>query len=940
MKPLIRQVTPRMNRLPSLGLLVRSIGPAHRPGCRRLRGLLPALALALIGAAPSSLAQDAGLPPGAPLLPEAALPDYEKSIDHAGLIRGWNKASLARGEKVYQAVCHACHGDLNLAGSIPNALRFAEGKFNHGGDPYTMYQTLTRGWRLMAPQVQLVPREKYDVIHYIRETYLAGRNPSQFVTVTAAYLAGLPQGDSTGPAPVKREPWREMDYGPFLIGTFELADAARREAATKLPGNALDTIAPGSNLAYKGIALRLDAGPGGISNGQTWVVFEHDTLRLAGGWTGQGFIDWEGINFNGRHVVHPRTIGDLQFETADGPGWANPATGTFDDPRFTGPNGLRYGPLPRPWQHYRGLYRSGDRTVISYTVGDAAILESHDLETLGGQTVFVRTLNVGQSTRDLLVRVANAGTVVAFSGSSAVTGVADPGFTTLRIPAAATPLRLAVRLAKPGTPGLAAQAAAADAPRDLTPFTHGGPARWPERIEAPVVRSDATGAFAWERFTLPQANPWRSRVRPSGLDFSPDGKAALVCTWDGDVWRVDGIDGTPAAITWRRIASGLFQPLGLKLRGNDIYVTCRDQLVVLRDLDGDGETDFYENVNSDHEVTDHFHEFAMGLQTDAAGNFYYAKSARHARTALVPQHGTLLKISADGAKTEILANGFRAANGVCLNPDGSFFVTDQEGFWTPMNRINRVTTAGGFFGNMWSYGAPADSSDAAMAQPLLWLDKAIDRSPAELLWVNSERWGALKGALLNLSYGQGRIEVVFAEGSGDDAQGALCRLPIPDFPTGIMRGRLHPTNGQLYLCGLSAWATSQTEQEGGFYRLRPTGQPATLPVAWHIIQGGIELTFSEPLTAAAAEASRYQAKVWELKRSASYGSPRVNEHALAVTRAEVLADPRRVRLTIPTLAPATIIELTCRVPDATGADVSRVVTGTIQRVPGPAAAAR
>ena len=26
-------------------------------------------------------------------------------------------------------------------------------------------------------------------------------------------------------------------------------------------------------------------------------------------------------------------------------------------------------------------------------------------------------------------------------------------------------------------------------------------------------------------------------------------------------------------------------------------------------------------------MTEHFHEFAMGLQTDAEGNFYYAKAA-------------------------------------------------------------------------------------------------------------------------------------------------------------------------------------------------------------------------------------------------------------------------------------------------------------------------
>ena len=893
------------------------------------------LILGLAGAALPASAQDAGLPPGAPLLPLSALPDYEQTIDHAGLIRGWNKASLARGEKIYQAVCHACHGDLNLAGSIPNALRFAEGKFSHGADPHTLYQTLTRGWRLMAPQVQLVPREKYDVIHYLRETFLREKNPSQFVAVTDAYLATLPTGNSTGPAPVKREPWREMDYGPFLIGTFELADAPRRAAAAKLPGNALDTIAPGSNLAYKGIALRLDAGPGGISAGQSWTVFEHDTLRLAGAWTGQGFIDWEGINFNSRHVVHPRTIGALQFETADGPGWANPATGTFADPRFVGPDGRRYGPLPRAWQHYRGLYRSGERTVIAYTVGDAAILESHDLETLAASPVFVRTLNIGKSSRDLLVRVANAGTAVAVSGSPAATTVTDAAFVTLRIPASATPLRLAVRLARSGTDPAALNtfAAASAAPRDLAPFTRGSAARWLDTVETPIVRSDTKGPFAWDRFTLPQSNPWRARVRPSGLDFTPDGKAAFVCTWDGDVWRVDGIAADATTVSWKRIASGLFQPLGIRLRGSEIFVTCRDQLVVLRDLNGDGETDYYENVNSDHQVTDHFHEFAMGLQTDAAGNFYYAKSARHARTALVPQHGTLLKISADGTKTEILANGFRAANGVCLNPDGSFFVTDQEGHWMPMNRINRVTP-GKFFGNMWSYGAPADTADSAMAPPLLWVDKALDRSPAELLWINSAKWGALDSALLNLSYGQGRLEIVFADGSGDSAQGALCRLPIPDFPTGIMRGRLHPANGQLYLCGLSAWATSQTEQEGGFYRLRPTGQPAALPTAWHVIHGGIELTFSEPLSAATAiDPTRYTVKVWELKRSANYGSPRLNEHTLPVTRAEIRANPREVRLTIPALTPATIIELTCRVQDATGAEVTRVITGTIHRVP-------
>jgi len=132
------------------------------------------------------------------------------------------------------------------------------------------------------------------------------------------------------------------------------------------------------------------------------------------------------------------------------------------------------------------------------------------------------------------------------------------------------------------------------------------------------------------------------------------GKGVLVGCSPASSGR-NGVDRPEKGLTWRRIASGLFQPLGLKAVGGSINVCCRDQIVRLRDLNGDGETDFYENFNNDHQVTEHFHEFAMDLQTDAEGNFYYAKAARHGLPALVPHHGTLLKVRKDGSRTEILA---------------------------------------------------------------------------------------------------------------------------------------------------------------------------------------------------------------------------------------------------------------------------------------------
>ena len=386
-----------------------------------------------------------------------------------------------------------------------------------------------------------------------------------------------------------------------------------------------------------------------------------------------------------------------------------------------------------------------------------------------------------------------------------------------------------------------------------------------------------------------------------------------------------------AQLVWQRIASGLFQPLGVKIVDGEIFITCRDQLTILRDLNGDGETDFYECFNNDHQVTDHFHEFAMGLQTDDDGNFYYAKSARHALTALVPHHGTLLRVPPDGSRTDIIATGFRAANGVCLNPDGTFIVTDQEGHWNPKNRINYVSE-GGFYGNMFGYHDVTDSSDDAMEQPLCWITNAFDRSPAELLWADSPKWGPLDSSLLNLSYGYGQVFIVPHEDAGGQMQGGMCALPIPRLPTGLVRGRFHPVDGQLYTCGMFAWAGSQT-QPGGFYRIRATGNPAHLPIGLRATEEGMTIEFSDPLDSeSAADTDNYVVKVWSLVRAARYGSDHHDEHELEITSARVSSDGRTVQLLIPEITTTWCMEIRCSLRAPDGQRVNRVIHNTVHSI--------
>ena len=867
-------------------------------------------------------------PPASFLLAESALPDYEKRLNHARLTSDWSEEFYHKGMVIYRTACYSCHGDTEQPGSIPNSRQFWKEPFKNGSDPYALYQTLTRGFGLMPPQVRLTPREKYEVIHFIREEFIKEHNPDQYFEMTEDWINSLPQGDTLGPDPQPYQPWAEMDYGDFLMRTYELAnsdDPPKQISGGRspLPNEDFRDV----NFAYKGIAIRLDPGEGGVAAGNAFVLFDHDLLRLTGFWTGEGFIDYEDILLDDQHNVFPRTVGTIQIENPITPGWANPQTGDFKDPRFVAVDGRPFGPLPKAWAHYKGLYYHGNRVVIKYTVADAEVLETYDLEDEAAPAVLSRTVNITAASTALTMRIAPADVAVTVTGGD-VELAEERGFKVLKVPAN-TPVNAKLWMSPGEQAALEERAAQGAVPADLSQYTGGGPAHYAEVLSSPIIKGGDDAAYTVDVFALPLDNPWKSRMRPTGIDFLAGGDQAVISTIDGEVWRLEGIAQPEGDIKWHRIATGLFQPLGIKVHEGTIYVGCRNQIVMLRDLNGDGETDFYESFNSDHQVTEHFHEFAMGLQTDDEGNFYYAKSARHARTSLVPHHGTLIKVSPDGSRSEIIANGFRAANGVLLNPDGSFIVTDQEGHWNPMNRINWVEE-GGFYGNMYGYGAPADSSDDAMIPPLLWIDQKYDRSPAELLWAERDRWGPLGGHLLSLSYGYGKIFVVMPQTMESTRQAGIVELPVPQFPTGIMRGRFNPKDGQLYTLGMSAWATNQMIQVGGLYRVRYTGRSVHLPIAMKALAAGIQLTFAAPLDRAAAEnPDQYTITTWDLKRTRNYGSRRYNTQELTIDRVTLADDGKTLLIHLPDIQPTWVMEIKYTLTGEDGTAFEGVVQNTI-----------
>jgi hypothetical protein len=219
-----------------------------------------------------------------------------------------------------------------------------------------------------------------------------------------------------------------------------------------------------------------------------------------------------------------------------------------------------------------------------------------------------------------------------------------------------------------------------------------------------------------------------------------------------------------------------------------------------------------------------------------------------------------------------------------------------------------------------------------MEPPLCWITNEFDRSPGELLWVESPDWGALRGSLLNLSYGMGQAFLVPHQRIGELTQGGMIALPIPNFPTGVMRGRFHPQDGQLYVCGMFAWA-GNAQEPGGLYRIRATGRPIHLPGKLRAVADGLELEFTAPLSSQSVEPENFMIKTWSLKRTANYGSNHFNETVLQVESAQLQSDGLTVKLKVPAIEPTWCMEIKYQLTTQEGQSLSGKIHNTIHVLP-------
>ena len=715
--------------------------------------------------------------------------------------------------------------------------------------------------------------------------------------------------------------WQEQDHGPFF-------------------SSSLTSTLPAKNNTNKAISIRLDDGKAGIA-------FDTELLRISAAWTGGFMKIYPGRDGLGQH---PDPNGVVEFGTAAVPGWIRfpgnaGKNADLDDPRED-----KAGPMPAERGRYKGLYLNGQRVILSYTAFDSAVLETFDFETKDGEHAFARTIEAGPSKQALAVLVAswphpvtnltkkgepivldNAGKTLyidLIQGEGAVEFSGADTHELVLIPPHDKTVRFKVLTwtgDSAALPKAKALAAASKPPEILASQLKGGAARWSEVLTTKGTLGAEKGAYVVDTLTAPYVNPWKSYLRFSGHDFFKNGDIA-VCSISGDVWVVSGVDDKLESLKWRRYATGLFQPLGLRIVDDQVYVLGRDQITRLQDLNADGEADFYENFNNECKVTPGGHEYCTSLETDPEGNFYYTKCGNP-----TAHGGTMLKVAKDGSSLSVFATGLRNPNGMGVSPTGLVTTSDNEGEWVPASRLDLVNP-----GQFLGYTPMAHGPKPEHPGYPIWIPHSIDNSSGGQTWVSGNRWGLPEGTWLHTSYGLSLLYLVMPEVVDNKLQGGVYTFPL-HFASGAMRARFNPKDGQLYVSGLKGWQTNAAK-DGALQRVRYTGKTAAVPISIHAHTNGIRLTFTVPLDAkAATDLENWNVAQWNYRWSGQYGSkdwsvenPQKSGHDTVTIKSVTLSkDQKSVFLEIPSIKPVMQMEIKYAIETADSARLTQTIYNSI-----------
>lgn len=746
----------------------------------------------------------------------------------------------------------------------------------------------------------------------------------------------------------------ESDF-PFITTSIDL-----RNLSPGLPEN---------NVVSRGIVMLL--------GDSAYACFDTDLLRWSVGWTGD-FISMTGMaqisydDFFNKNNKFPQVLGKPKLATGLYPGWESREV-TRQDPRKKMPADRNYawGPVPVEHGRYEGLYLQEDDIVLKYQVGEALILEKAVAEDFERGTIFIRNFRIEpDQQKDLYLHLAEVTdgleTNSELDYSYVVHGEDQDLVTAVGVIKGSEKVRLQVEdhrflsavfseVDSPVEAGLAiwsgSYADIKDFENALTELNLQSPdpessvssSRWNEKVYTGEVRSPDTAAFVTDELVLPLPNPWHRNVRLADIDFFPDG-TALVVTYEGDIWHVNGIGKN--YLTWSRFASGFNEPMSVKILRDTVYVYDRMGITRLYDRNGDGTADYYENFSNVMPQSMQTREWPASLVIDPRGGFYISKGGALSAGPAIGKptfqgfrmgsemDGSVVWVSPDGRRIERIATGFRGPF-LGIHPvTGMVTASDQEGNFVPSTPVYHVQK-GDYFG-VPSTAHGSDTSD--ITPPLTWIPHHIDPSGMGQFWAVSDRMGPLNDQLLHASFSRPGLFKVLIDSVDTPWQGGTSFIRA-HYPAPVSKGVVNPVDGQIYFTGFNLWG-SHSEGVSSLMRLRYTGLPNRMPVSFQAGLQGVVLEFDVELDReVVSDIGKYQVLRYNYLRSPEYGSGHYRmdgspgEEQLPVLAAHLSDDGKKLLLNIPNMEPVEQMEIHYDLRTRDGDVIKDQFWFTVHRIP-------
>jgi len=347
-------------------------------------------------------------------------------------------------------------------------------------------------------------------------------------------------------------------------------------------------------------------------------------------------------------------------------------------------------------------------------------------------------------------------------------------------------------------------------------------------LTVPLCASDAGLKVHQDRFQISLFAEHPQIVNPIGVQVDGRGRVFVIEShthfrpkeYDGpDADRIlilEDTDGDHKADKTTVFREGFMHAMDLALRDDgSLYVATRSAIHRLRDQDNDGRAEEDLRLIELQTKGDYPHNGLSGLAFDRAGELYFGFGENLGEPyTLVGSDGTTLAGEAeggsvyhctiDGTKLRRVATGFWNPFGLCLDPSGNLFATDNDPDSSPPCRLLHVVE-GGDYGYEFRYGRSGlhvfQSWNGELPGTLPMVT-GTGEAPCEII--------PYDGGLLVASWADNRLEhyTLTPRGASFGAEREVLVSGNLDFrPVGIATAK----DGTLYV---SDWASARYELPG------------------------------------------------------------------------------------------------------------------------------